>query len=196
MSPTPIEEWLAAVGDHLAAAGTPVTLVVVGGAALQIHGWVTRTTNDVDVIARVEPDPARWVPPDPLPDALQDAIHRVARDFGLPDDWMNTTIGAQWCHGLPEAITTAVEWRRYGVLTVGFVGRQAMITLKLFAAVDQGPDSVHTQDLLALAPQDDELTRAAAWVQQQDSSDPFLTQLPEVMAYVRRYRAAPAADRP
>lgn len=46
-----------------------------------------------------------------------------------------------------------------------------MIALKLFAAIDRGPRSVHMQDLLRLEPSDEELESAAAWVGTQDASE-------------------------
>ncbi len=49
----------------------------------------------------------------------------------------------------------------------------ALIALKLFAAVDQGKESVHYQDLLALDPEETELRDAEEWVRQQDVSEIF-----------------------
>ena len=60
-----------------------------------------------------------------------------------------------------------------------------MIALKLFAAVDQGPTSVHTQDLLALAPSDVELTRACGWVLTQDAAAVWPQLVTEVADHVR-----------
>lgn len=93
-----LESALAAVGELLAADDAEAAIVVVGGATLNLLRLVERTTDDVDVIARAEPVGARptvLVPPDPLPDALQRAIRRVARDFALAPDWINTEVGRQ-----------------------------------------------------------------------------------------------------
>ena len=109
----------------------------------------------------------------------------MARDFGLPKDWMNTAIGAQWRQGLPPWLGTDVTWRTYGGLTVGLAGRRTLIALKLFAAVDQGPQSVHYQDLVALSPTPEELEAAAEWVRTQDASDAFARMLDEVIRYVK-----------
>ena len=68
------------------------------------------------------------------------------------------------------------------------VGRRALITLKLFATVDQGPKSVHHQDLVELAPTDDELREAAAWVETQDASPIFPQLVQEAVAFVQRSR--------
>lgn len=38
-------------------------------------------------------------PPDPLPQTLRRAIAAVARDRGLLENWMNTTVADQWRSG-------------------------------------------------------------------------------------------------
>lgn len=163
---------------------------MVGGSSLAARGWIDRTTADVDVIARGERRDHRriLVAPDPLPDALVGAVERVARDYGLPPDWLNTVVGAQWERGLPEGFVDEIEWEEYGALEVGFAGRRSLIALKLFAAVDMSPWSVHVQDLLALGPTDDELSEAAKWVVTQDASEHFEKMLREVVEHVRIYR--------
>lgn len=182
-----LEELLAAVGEHLAAVGESVAIVVVGGGALSIMGWVDRTTNDVDVIARARREEGRWVmgPPEPLPGILIEAVARVARDYGLPTDWLNTAAAMQWRTGLPDRFVEEVEWRAFGALEVGFAGRSSIIALKLFAAVDQGSESVHFQDLIALHPLDSELEDAADWVARQDPTPGFPALVEDEVANVR-----------
>jgi hypothetical protein len=182
-----LEELLAAVGDHVAAAGESVAIVVVGGGALSVMGWVERTTNDIDVIARAREEDGRRVigHPEPLPDVLVEAVRRVARDYGLASDWLNTAVAMQWRTGLPERFAEEIEWRRFGALDVGFAGRASIIALKLFAAVDQGSESVHFQDLIALDPTDVELDIAADWVARQDPAPAFADFVEEEVANVR-----------
>ena len=183
-----VEELLSALGAHLADEGHSFAIVVVGGSTLALRGWVERTTRDVDVIARAFQEEGQWVlvAPDPLPGPLVVAIERVARDYGLPQDWLNTTIGAQWDFGLPGGFAEDLEWRRYGTLDVGFAGRRSLIALKLYAAVDRGPTSVHFQDLLALAPSDSELDTAAAWVVTQDAAELLPDLVRDVVDAARR----------
>ena len=114
------------------------------------------------------------------------AIRRVARDFGLAPDWMNAVVGRQWRTGLPPGFEREVTWRNFGGLTIGLPGREALVCLKLFAAVDQGPASRHYHDLLALAPTAVELDRAARWTRGQDVSTEFTRMLEEVVARVRQ----------
>lgn len=182
-----LPELLAAVGQHLQEAGETAAILVVGGSALMARGWVDRTTQDVDVIARAHPEGSAWrlVPAEPLPPAIEDAVARVARDYGLPSDWLNTVVGAQWRDGLPPRAAEEAEWRTYGGLTVGFAGRRTILALKLFAAVDRGPQSVHLQDLLRLAPSDAELEAAAQWVRRQDASPHFTSFIEHVVNHVR-----------
>jgi hypothetical protein len=188
-----LDQVLDAVGELLEARGEQVGIVVVGGASLNLLGFLERTTSDVDVIARVrfpEEDEERvLVPPEPIPEPLVDAIRTVARDFDLPADWMNTVIGAQWEFGLPPGFADDLTWKQYGGLLVGLAGRRMLIALKLFAGVDQGPESVHVQDLIALAPDEDELAEAERWVQSQDASPEFKNMIQEVVAYVQSKRA-------
>ena len=171
MDALPLEEALSALGELLAADGERARLIAVGGAALRLQGLVERTTTDVDVIAR--PDGQGVQHPEPLPPAVVRAMAAVARDLGLPADWLNTEIAAQWRTGLPPGLADDLTWRRFGGLSLGLVGRRTLIALKLFAAVDRGPRSVHFQDLLALRPTRAELEEAAAWVETQDASTDF-----------------------
>lgn len=182
-----LSELLHAVGQHLQEEGQTAAILVVGGSALMAHGWVDRATRDIDVIARAYREESTWrlVAADPLPPALRDAVARVARDYGLPSDWLNTVVGAQWRGGLPPGAAAEADWRTYAGLTVGFAGRSTILALKLFAAVDRGPGSVHVQDLVRLAPSDVELEVGAGWVRSQDESEHFPALLEQVVDHVR-----------
>lgn len=180
-----------AVGDLLAAEGETVGVVVVGGAALILGGIVSRLTEDVDIIAAARSwhkgVPAGISRPDPLPASLLRAVSRVARDFNLPENWMNAEVGAQWDTGLPPGFEKRVRWQQFGGLSLGIADRRDLIFLKLYAAVDsEGPQSVHCQDLLALRPNKRELAAAATWVKSQDTSTEFAQLLEKVLDYVHR----------
>ncbi len=181
----PIERALMALGELLAAEGDEVHLIAVGGAALRLLGLIDRTTSDVDVIARLPDASGPVSPPDPLPPAVVRAAAAVARDLGLPADWLNTEIAAQWRTGLPPALGDDLSWRRFGGppggLHLGLVGRRTLIALKLFAAADRGPRSVHFQDLRALRPTRLELETAAEWVRTQDANPAFADLVDQVV---------------
>ena len=155
---------LTRVGELLARDGRSYEIVIVGGAALNLHGYVTRPTSDVDVIAFA--DGGRLsAPPEPLPDALLSAAATVARRMRLPADWLNTVAALQWLQGLPPGLADRVTWRDYGsALRVGLVGRRDLIFFKLYAAADdRNVNSVHMRDLLVLAPTSDEIAAAEVW---------------------------------
>jgi len=178
------EEHLHALGSHLAAAGSTLRLLVVGGAALRMRRLVLRTTQDVDVLAVVGAD-GEPAPPDL--DRLQTLIERVARDFGVAKDWLNTEVAMQWRTGLPPRPLADVEWRRFGNLEVGLAGRGLLIALKLFATADHSAASVHCQDLIALAPSRAELREARDWVLTQDCGAAWASIVDEVIAHVEAH---------
>jgi hypothetical protein len=178
-----------AVGELLTGEGETVGIVVVGGAAMILGGHATRLTEDVDIIATASSwrkgAPRKIAAPDPLPASLLRAVSKVARDFDLPENWMNSDVGAQWDTGLPPGFEKRVRWLQFGGLALGVADRRDLIFLKLYAAVDsEGPRSVHYQDLLALLPSEKELAAAARWAKSQDTSSEFSRLLEEVLDHV------------
>ena len=126
------------------------------------QGFIERATSDVDMIAISRDVKAGRQgtigPPEPLPESLIQAISRVANDFNLPRDWMNTTAGLQWKTGLPPGFIGRIHWRQHGGLWLGLADRHDLILMKLYAAADgEGPSSVHYQVMLALKPTFDEI---------------------------------------
>jgi hypothetical protein len=182
---------LRSLGEILTAEGQKIAIVAVGGSALILQGFVQRATQDIDIIAvGRNPDeggPGDIGPAEPMPEVLARAIARIARDYGLPEDWMNTIVSMQWKTGLPPGFERRVHWDRYGGLWFGVADRYDLIFLKLFAAADSGgPESVHFQDLLALNPTDKELEDAAEWVSSQDISREFKLIVRQVVDHVRQ----------
>ena len=189
-----LEVALTRVGELLAADNAPVALVIIGGAALNLGGYVSRTTTDVDVIAMgtlsergvptdvISEPPARWPP------ALQRAIAIVARANGLLPEWLNAMSALHWRQPLPEGIATRVQWRTFGgALHIGIAARRDLIAFKVYAAADF-PDagSVHAKDLRALGPSDEELDSAAHWTKSLDPSPAFADSLDKVIAYAKQ----------
>jgi hypothetical protein len=164
-------ELLRALAEQLAGADVSYKLVVIGGAALQALGLVDRPTRDIDVVALTVG--TTLVSADPLPPPLVAARDRVARDYGLPERWLNPGPTSLLDLGLPEAFMERVVTRIYGrALTVHFASRLDQIHFKLYAAVDQGPGR-HEADLRALDPTSQELLTAARWTRQHDPSPGF-----------------------
>jgi hypothetical protein len=73
--------------------------------------------------------------------------------------------------------------RVYGGLTLYLATRVDQIAFKLYAAVDQGPDSKHVDDLKLLAPTNAELLYAARWTRTHDPSPGFREILVQVLAH-------------
>jgi hypothetical protein len=173
------EQVLEALGEQLTSLGEAYELVVVGGSGLLVLGAIERATRDVDVVAlRVG---AKLEKADPLPGPLREARDRVARDFSLPEDWLNAGPASLLDFELPAKFLDRVETRSYGEhLTVHFASRLDQIHLKLYAAVDAGPGK-HSQDLEALAPTPKELLQAARWACTHDPSPGFEAVLRSVL---------------
>ena len=192
---TEIEVALRRVGELLAAAGERYAIVIVGGAALNLSGILSRATTDVDVIAAAQLDSAGRArglgrPPVPFPAPLERAIAVVAQDSGLAPDWLNAGPAEQWKVGLPAGWRRQLEWRDFAALRVGIFARRHLIHLKLFAAVDGGGRGVHYRDLLVLVPSSRELHHAAAWVARQDASATFARELERLVALLAKERHA------
>jgi hypothetical protein len=180
-SPQAADDLLQALADQLAASGEHYTLAVVGGSALLALGLVSRATKDVDIVAIVEDQ--RLVSAKPLPPALLDAAQTVARDFGLPDDWLNPGPTSLLDLGLPEGFYARAQQRDYGPgLEVLFASRLDQIHLKLYATVDQGAGK-HLDDLEALGSTSQELLEAAHWSLSHDPSEGYRSVLKRVLAH-------------
>ena len=174
-----LERALQTLGEVLAARGEQHDLAVVGGGALLILGLIARPTRDLDVVARI--DEEQWSRAEPFPPALSEAVRDVAGALDLIDDWLNPGPTDLLDLGLPEGFAERTMVRRYGTLTVRFAARVDQIAFKLYAAVDQGPDSKHFADLEKLAPTSDELLAAARWARTHDPSDGFRSMLHQAL---------------
>ena len=172
-----IETVLIALSEQLEAEGVKqLEMVVCGGAALNILGYVERTTKDVDVIAFAKRDKNGAViltKASPLNPALLSAAMRVQKDFDLPDNWLNAGPASVMDFGLPEGLMDRVETRTYGKnLAIHFLSRYDQIHFKLHATVDQSGGK-HYDDLTALKPTEKELEEAARWSMTHDPSEGY-----------------------
>lgn len=171
-----------ALGEQLAAAGERYELVVIGGSGLLSLGLIERSTRDVDIVALRSGE--RLDRAEPMPAALQLARDRVARDFSLPDSWLNAGPTDLLDFGLPDGFIGRLERRDYGGgLSVYLASRYDQIHFKLYALVDRGPGK-HEQDLRALDPTDAELLAAARWTRTQDPSEGYLQMLGHTLTYL------------
>jgi len=175
-------ELLAALSEQLVARGHHYELVVVGGSGLLALGFTDRPTRDVDVVALWDTGSLRKAKP--LPQELIEARNRVARDFGLPENWLNPGPSDLMDLGLPKGFLDRVQTQSFGDgLTVHFASRLDQIHFKLYAFVDQGAGK-HEQDLRALAPTAEELIQAARWTRTHDPSEGFRQMLGRGLRYL------------
>lgn len=177
-----MDRLLLALAEQLSLSGDEYDLIVIGGSALLALGLIARSTQDVDVVALT--GSAGLDEALPLPKPLAAARSRVARDFGLPEDWLNSEAARDMLRlGLPDGFTKRLTSRTYGrCLTVRYASRLDQIHFKLHATVDRGGGK-HFSDLQALKPSEDELLAAARWTRTHDPSEGFLSVLSEVLAY-------------
>lgn len=175
-------ELLAALSEQLAARGQHYELVVIGGSGLLALGFTDRPTRDVDVVALWEAGSLRKA--EPLPKELIEARNRVARDFRLPENWLNPGPADLMDFGLPAGFMDRVQAQRLGDgLTVHFASRLDQIHFKLYALVDQGAGK-HEQDLRALRPTHEELIQAARWTRTHDPSEGFRQMLERALRHL------------
>jgi len=176
-----LEQALTLLAEKLEFDGVaPVSLVVCGGSSLIALGLVNRTTKDVDVLALMD-EGGRLLPSDPLPEAVSRAVEEIAGQLDLDPKWLNggPTDLLKW--GLPEGFLARLTERKYGnALRIWYVGRLDQIHFKVFAATDAGPGR-HVNDLLALAPTNEELLAGARWTLTQDGSEGFVMILKEML---------------
>jgi hypothetical protein len=180
-----IEKILSALGEMLDSMNAAIPeLVVCGGSALNVLGLVKRTTKDVDVVAfaiRNDQNSIRLEKAEPFPDALLEASRKIARDFNLPEKWLNPGPTSTLDFGLPEGLMSRVETRKFGrSLTIHFLSRFDQICFKLYAAVDQGIGK-HYNDLLLLEPNAHELEKAAQWSMTHDVSEVFRQSMKDLL---------------
>jgi len=166
---------LAALAEQLAARDASFEIVVIGGSALVALELIQRSTRDVDIVGLRQGD--ELVSAKPLPAELQSARDQVARDFRIPEAWLNAGPTDLLDFGLPDGFTHRLESVSYGpALTVHYASRLDQIHFKLYATAD-GRAVRHEADLRALNPSVEELLQAARWTRTHDPSEGFHEEL-------------------
>ena len=153
---------LGAFDAFLAHADLTFSGVVIGGAALHALGYITRSTDDVDVL----------IPE--IPEVIAEAAARFA---SLPDtaptegSWLNSKsydfVVVPGC--LPSGWERRLQPLFRGLaLDLQTLGRQDLLCTKLVALVDREED---LQDCIAMAPTPDELAAAWSFVAQYEGNE-------------------------
>lgn len=170
-----LEEALETLGAVLQARRAPFEVLAVGGSGLLLLGLIDRPTGDLDVIALLRSGTFHKV--EALPEALDTAARQVGAALGLADRWLNTGPSSLMDLGLPSGWEGRLTTRRFGALCVHLASRRDQICLKLYAAVDRGPDDKHYRDLQSLDPTREELVFAGKWAVTHDASAAFRSEL-------------------
>ncbi len=169
-------EILTAFDRYLAARNLRLEAVVIGGAALNLLGVVSRPTRDCDILLP------------PLPAAIVEAARAFAAEVRrsgetLADDWLNNgpasvadQLPAGWQERLQLVFTGAG-------LELRCLGRQELLFTKLFALCDRGID---LGDCLALAPTAAELQVWIPLLEQQDTNPDWPAHVRATLADVAR----------
>lgn len=166
-----LEEALGILGRIILDRGLHYEVVAIGGGGLLLLGQILRTTKDLDLVALI--DEGELISADPLPIPLSQAIREVGVALNLGKDWVNTGPTDLFKMGLPQGFKTRMHTSHYGGLTIHLAGRFDQICFKLYAAVDQGPNSKHFADLKFLEPTKNELDEAKCWCITHDVSEEF-----------------------
>lgn len=116
-------------------------IVLAGGAALILAGYIDRGTEDGDVIHS-----------EPRLTDLEAVLATVAEERDLPGAWLNDGVKA-WADVLPPDFATRLEEVGvFGNLRVRRLGRLDLLVMKLFALRDQD-----LEDVAAMAPAEEEV---------------------------------------
>jgi hypothetical protein len=153
------KQVVSAFDSFLAERGLRLEAVVIGGAALNLLGVVSRPTRDCDILHPT------------LPEMILEAARAFAAQLRgggevLRDDWLNngpSSLADVLPAGWRERLQPAFSGR---ALLLHSLGRQDLLKSKLFALCDRGTDLA---DCLALAPTADELRAAVSWLEAQDA---------------------------
>lgn len=143
--------------------GEHFELVVAGGAAMTLEGFKGHTT-DIDLLS-----------PKVLPDSIRNGAAHVGRVKKLGVEWLNTDLAhmlskatapsklPQYFHEISRTIELSDN------LKISLIGRQALISLKMYAATPSYRK--HTLDISNLQPDRMEIIEAIRFVMSIDDSD-------------------------
>lgn len=175
-----LDAALTALGEQLALTRNTAHLVVIGGSGLLAIDVISRSTQDVDIVALEQH--GQLVSAEPLPPPVAEAAALVARDLGLDPNWLNPGPTSLLDLGLPDGFADRLSRRDYGqALRASFAARIDQIYLKLYAAADRR-EPRDFADLRQLAPTDQELRAAARWARTHNMPGPFDDALARALA--------------
>lgn len=174
-----LEGALKILGRLLADRKYHYEIVAIGGGSLLLLGLIDRSTKDLDLVALIKGK--KLISANPLPTPLVQAVQEVGRALELGRDWLNIGPASLLEMGLPSGFMSRLHIRNYGGLTLYLADRFDQICFKLYASVDQGPQSKHFADLILLKPTPNELKQAQKWCTSHDVSEIFDTDIKKVI---------------
>jgi hypothetical protein len=154
-----LSEWL-----RVKYPGETFQLTVVGGAAMALHGFKDQT-KDIDLLR-----------PETLPTSLKDGIAHISKVKGLSAEWINVQAANIFrklgqSKRLPDYFKQISRTIEVGDnLKMHLIGRQALITLKLYASTPTY--TKHTIDIKSLKPVAEEISEAVKFVLSIDDTEP------------------------
>lgn len=165
------QDIIPAFDRFLGGRGLNFTAVAIGGAALSVLGVVSRYTRDLDIL---EPD---------VPEPIRKAAIDFATKQKLAEDWLNSG-PASLVKDLPLGWRVRTQVLYDGAhLKLTTLARIDLVGVKLWAMCDRMRD---VDDLVALAPTDDELATAAAWVTPLDANPNWCEHVAANVAALKR----------
>jgi hypothetical protein len=146
--------------------------VAIGGAALVVLDVIQRATRDIDLLETE------------IPAAISKAASEFASKYGLSEHWFNAG-PADLLRYLPSSWKTDLQPLYSGMsLNLKTLSRINIIRTKFWAMCDRMRD---VDDLIAIAPSDDEIEIALEWVRPLDAN-PAWPKHAESMAHALRRR--------
>jgi hypothetical protein len=181
-----LEKSLQLLGNLLATRkGAAFWLVVCGGSALLAQEIISRSTEDVDILAMRDLD-GGVDHAFPLPEALKVAAAEVADELRLSANWLNSAASLHFpdLHLLPASFWQELETRDYGpYFKISFVTRSGQIQLKTYAALNRA-EARDFEDLRALAPDSHEIEAVLLWLIASIPGLTHLNRLPDLLTYL------------
>ncbi len=182
-----IEEALKRLNAKMVYAGMePVELVSGGGASLNLMGWVSRSTSDVDIICMAQvgaKGKVKLKPEKPLPPQFIALVAEVGRELGLKEEWLNFGPAPLVEFGLPLGLERRLKRKSFGrCLTLHLASRLDQIHLKIYATMDPKTRlETHLGDLLDLEPTEAETQAAVDWLLTRKTSRNFRRKLKDAL---------------
>jgi hypothetical protein len=160
-----VKETLQQFDKLLFKRGLRFEAVVIGGAALDLLGVISRPTKDCDILCPV------------IPAEIVAASHAFATDIReqggvLQQDWLNNGPASLSHHLLPNWEQRTQPLFSGRSMQLRCLERSDFLCAKLFALCDRGID---LGDCIALAPTSSELATVLPWLERQDANPDWPT---------------------